>query len=305
MSTNAKDKITALIPIHNGLPHVVKCIESLRINDNTDYELHIIVVNDGSTDASEDEIRKTFPTVEILSGNGELWWTGAMDLGTRAALANGCDYVFWLNHDDQIPSTSLQTLLHFVRSHPGTIGCCEVANLSEPDGKVLLGYRVHYFFRWYLENLYSTAMEHTVPTELDLNGGHGILIPAEVFAYPKNHLRPRWLPHYFGDFDFFSRVRRNGWKVICVPGAVMLNDDSNSGILNGRRISSYKQSFAYITSRRSIANLRDRPLFALMNFPWGLNLIWALAFWIIPIGCAIVYPALAAWQKHQSAAQRK
>lgn len=302
MATDSKIRITALIPIHNGLPHVIQCIRSLKQSEGSWHELRIIVVNDGSTDGSEARIRESFPDVEIVSGRGELWWTGAMDLGMRLALAGGCDYVLWVNHDDQITSTSLQTLLDFVTSHPRTIGCCGVANLSNPEGQTLLGYRLHYFFRWYLESLYSESHGTSAPIELDLNGGHGILIPSEVFSEPSNHLRPKLFPHYFGDFDFFHRARRNGWKVVSVPGAVILNDDRNSGIINGRRISSYSQSLPYITSRRSIANLRDRPLYALLNFPWGLNLLWALIFLMVPIGCAIVYPALAVLQKHRKSA---
>lgn len=299
---SAPKNIFALVPIHNGLPHVIKCIESLKGVECQGFDLHIIVINDGSTDASEAEVHKSFPEVEILSGQGELWWTGAMDLGTRHALSRGCDFVFWVNHDDQITSTSLATLMDYVNRNPRTIGCCGVASMSNPGGQTLLGYRVHYFSRWYLESLYSSSFEASEPIQLDLNGGHGILIPAEVFSDPGNHLRPKIFPHYFGDFDFFRRVRKSGWQVYCVPGSLMLNDDSNSGILNGRRISSYKKSISYVTSRRSIANLRDRPLFALLNFPWGLNLIWMVIFWIVPIGCALVYPLLAKIRKRRGIA---
>lgn len=307
MSMHPVARITAVIPIHNGMPHIIRCIESLKKREGGDYQLHIIVVNDGSTDASEVEIQKTFPDVEIVSGHGELWWTGAMEIGTNVALAHGCDYVLWLNHDDQITSTSIETLLNFSRSHPRTIGCCGVTSMSAPNERMLLGYRLHLhqFYRWYLETLWSSSSKLTTPVELNLNGGHGILIPAEVFSNPKNHLRPKLLPHYFGDFDFFYRVRKNGWKVLSVPGAVILNDDGNSGILNGRKISSYRQSLAYVLSRRSLANLRDRPLFALINFPWGLNLFWAVVFWVIPIGCAVVYPTQSVFRRYRSATQPK
>jgi GT2 family glycosyltransferase len=302
MKHDATIRIAALVPIHNGMPHVLDCIQSLReCSQGGSFVMKVIVIDDGSTDDSTRLIQESFPEVEILAGDGNLWWTGAMDLGVTSALAGGCDYVFWLNHDDRVTSSALPTLLAHARSHPQSIGCCAVANLSEPEGRTLLGYRVHYnFVCWYLESLYGDSKNQTGPVDLDLNGGHGILIPAELFSNPKNHLRPNLFPHYFGDFDFFHRVRRNGWPVVSVPGAMILNDDRNSGIINGKRISSYKQSIPYITSRRSIANLRDRPLFALLNFPWGLNLIWFLIFLIIPIGCAIVYPALAWIQKLRS-----
>ena len=292
----SKDRVSAVIPIHNGLPHIIRCIESLRQSEGSGHELHIIVVDDGSTDSSGTEVRNAFPDVEIVSGHGELWWTGAMDLGTRLALASRCDYVLWINHDDQITSGSLQALLEFVRSNPRTIGCCGGGTLNVPSQNLLLGYRLHYT-RWFCETLLSPSALISAPTEIDLNGGHGILIPVEVFDDPCNHLRPKLLPHYFGDFDFFIRVRKSGWKVFCVPGAVILNDHANSGLLDGQKLSSYKKSIDYITSRRSISNLRDRPLFALMNFPLGLNLIWAAIFLVVPIGCAIVYPALAALRK--------
>jgi len=91
--------ITAVIPIHNGLPNIIDCINSLKLQRCDDFDLRIIVVDDGSTDNSSDEIMQGIQGIEILRE-----WKSLVDrgncAGSRKALDDGADYVFWINHDD-------------------------------------------------------------------------------------------------------------------------------------------------------------------------------------------------------------
>jgi GT2 family glycosyltransferase len=38
----------------------------------------VIVVDDGSSDRTAEEVAENYPKVTILKGDGNLWWTGAI-----------------------------------------------------------------------------------------------------------------------------------------------------------------------------------------------------------------------------------
>jgi cellulose synthase/poly-beta-1,6-N-acetylglucosamine synthase-like glycosyltransferase len=74
-------KISIIVPIYNVAPYLRKCVDSLLVQDYTDYE--IILVDDGSTDDSgaiADEI------VSEAMGNGQ--WAIDEDTNSQSPIAN-------------------------------------------------------------------------------------------------------------------------------------------------------------------------------------------------------------------------
>ncbi|MDB5037062.1 MAG: glycosyl transferase, family 2 [Bacteriovoracaceae bacterium] len=282
--------IIAVVPIHNGLPAVLNCVQSIYDQKSSSYRLIVIVVDDGSTDASISELKKQFSDVHIIQGDGSLWWTGAIDKGSRVALELGADYVFWINHDDILEPHSLERLLNVASKEKHIIACSVVIKANDPTF-ALCGYSLRYM-RWYIQPLLVSQKEARMEKFrkfCDLNGGHGILIPKSLFNRP-HMLRPHLFPHYAGDFDFYFQARRSGFKALMVGGAVIRNEASSSGLLSGFRIQEMSQIIPYLTSPRSLGNLRDRPLLALLNFPLGLNFIWAFLLILAPLGSVLFFP---------------
>jgi len=298
MTSEKTPTITAVIPMHNGLPHIIACINSLKLQECDDFNLRIIVVDDGSTDNSAGEIGKKFNDIQILSGDGNLWWTGAIAVGTRKALDDDADYIFWINEDDTLSDGALQNLLQSLRKNKKGIAGCGVVFDSNSD-RIVCGYSLRYF-KWYSQALYYPRSHFLSPTfvsNCDLNGGHGILIPQTLFTQGKAVIRPAIFPHYFGDFDFYVQARKLGYKPYIVGGVLVLSappravvSPASVGLLTGRRIQSRKHILPYLFSRKSQHNLRDRPLFALLDFPPGLNLIWALLFVMASFYCVVFFP---------------
>ena len=79
-------------------------------------------------------IEEEFPDVILLKGDGNLWWTGATNMGVGYALAQADqdDYILTLNDDTIVISAYLQTLLDAALNHPNSlIGSISVSNEDE------------------------------------------------------------------------------------------------------------------------------------------------------------------------------
>lgn len=280
--------IIAIVPVHNGLPFILKCIESLRAQKSEKFNLEIVVVDDGSTDETSSLVLERYPHVVLLKGDGQLWWTGAIKMGTLYAKTKGADYVFWLNHDDELESGALELLVTHINQKE--ILCCGVINTHD-DQIVKIGYRLN-FFKWYIaliEIQKVIGLGQIQKYNIDLNGGHGVLIPMDLFLNSKSPIRAKLFPHYCGDFDFYFQARKLGFKIFSLPRAIIVNHPESSGLLGGAKINRFKQIFPYLFSRKSMGNLRDRPLMALLDFPIGLNLIWFLTFIAASFYCVLFY----------------
>ena len=92
-------KIEIVTPVHNRREETLQCLRSIKRSDSTGLQIHIIVVDDGSTDGTAEAIAKDFSDVQIAAGDGELWYTAGTNRGIEAALKHDPDYILAINND--------------------------------------------------------------------------------------------------------------------------------------------------------------------------------------------------------------
>lgn len=93
----------------NGLKDTLECLESLY---GTEYDnLEIIVVDNGSTDDSVDVIRARYPDIAFISHMINRGYSGGNNSAMLYALDHGADYVWLLNNDTAVESSSLGCLV--------------------------------------------------------------------------------------------------------------------------------------------------------------------------------------------------
>src|ERR1043165_6485898 len=96
--TDPSPKVAVVIPVHNGLELTRRCLSTLQAQRPAEFE--IIVVDDGSTDATGDFVRANHPEVTVLRGDGNLWWSGATNAGCAHAIERGADVVVLFTNDN-------------------------------------------------------------------------------------------------------------------------------------------------------------------------------------------------------------
>ncbi len=99
-----KKRVALLIPVFNNLEFTKGCLNKLEnlIGNNLQKHLEysIIVIDDGSKDGTSRWIEDNYPDVIVLQGDGNLWWSGGINMGAAFAVQQGdYDYVMLWNND--------------------------------------------------------------------------------------------------------------------------------------------------------------------------------------------------------------
>ncbi len=101
--------VTVIIVHLNGPRVIDRCIRSLRSIKGC--EMHIVVVDNGSTDDSVAVLSCLHPDISIISTRRNLGFSCGVNTGIRQALAHESEYVWILNNDTIVTPNSLSAML--------------------------------------------------------------------------------------------------------------------------------------------------------------------------------------------------
>lgn len=219
-------KVSIIIPVHNRRETTLKCLKSLSRINNDQLEVGIIVVDDGSTDGTDEAIRNSFPHVEILKGDGNLWFTGGTNRGIEHALEQNPDYILTINDDEVFD----ENFLHYM------FDCAEKNPRSVVGSLLLLWDTPHKLFqtspKW---NTWTGGFRHwqnqtvwTVPHkpwEVEIVVGNCVLYPVEAINEVGLMNEKRY--QHYGDAEYTPRMRRNGWRLLIEPRARVFCQPNN------------------------------------------------------------------------------
>ena len=255
--------LAVVIPVHNRLAFTRNCLVRLRQQTQTGFE--VIVIDDGSTDGTSEMIRAEFPEVTLLYGDGNLWWSGATNLGVKVALENGALWILTLN-DDTLPGpTFVEEMLRSGESAPGAvIGALSVDAVT---GRLVAGGERMNWWKMGFENLLNDPANPRAglvsATHLP---GRGLLIPAAVFhrigLFDSQHF-----PHYLADYDFTYRAGRHGFPVLCCYSAVLGIYPEASGDHDNRRSKKLSSYGRHLFHMKGGGNVQAFFWFAVKNCP--------------------------------------
>ena len=120
-SAERRPKVFIVILNWNNWPETVLCLASLA--DLTFNSIEILVVDNGSTDASVKEIQTRFPRVSCLVNEENLGFGRGNNVGLKAALQKGADYILLLNNDTEVAPDLIERLLEaFTQPEVGLVG---------------------------------------------------------------------------------------------------------------------------------------------------------------------------------------
>jgi GT2 family glycosyltransferase len=179
-------------------------------------ELAVYLVDDGSTDGTGEAVRQAFPQVRVLTGDGNLFYVGAMRLAQAAAQADGHDAYLWLNDDTVLRPDAVARLLATAAhlAARGTPPALVAGATCDPQsGATTYG---GYVRAWYHPLKFRLLDPGTEPRRCEVTAGNCTLVPAAVVARTGNF--DPLFAHHWGDFDYALRARRAGCECWLAAG---------------------------------------------------------------------------------------
>jgi glycosyltransferase involved in cell wall biosynthesis len=181
--------------------------------------LGVILVDDGSTDGTGDEVRRQFPQVRVIQGTGSHYWNGGMRVAFRQAELEDYDYHLWLNQDTILSKDALVRLLQTSGELAAAGFEAAIVSGSTQDadtgGLTSSGFR----FKWHKRLMSFEMMAPRAEAQpCDTVPGNCLLVPREVFGVLGN-LSPAYT-HSLGDVDYGLRAHRCGFSTWIAPGVV-------------------------------------------------------------------------------------
>jgi GT2 family glycosyltransferase len=222
-------KIAVLITCHNRIQKTQTCLKSLfKQKKIENINLKVFLVDDGSTDGTKEYIKKEFSNVNLIIGNGNLFWGGGMFLAWETALKNDIeyDYFLWINDDTFLFEDAIFTLLASKKNDDDIVtgSICDPNTKKRTYGGAINEKK---FFRPFK---YKVVDVNGSPQEIDTINGNLVLIPYK--AYDKVGKFDKNFFHAFGDVDYSLRARKKNIKILLTPTHVGTceRSDKNSEI---------------------------------------------------------------------------
>lgn len=200
--------IAILLTVHNRRAKTLQCLAHLYAQqDIVGYIWDVYLTNDACTDGTTDEVIKLYPAVNIIEGDGNLYWNrGMYKAWQEAANTKDYDYYLWLNDDTLLYSTAINQIIKATRQTNYSAIICGATCASYSNEVTYSG--------WLLNQKQALTPNGTLQ-ECDIINGNFVLVPKEIFCKIGNL---DWRFHHaIGDFDYGLRAQEAGFKCYVAP----------------------------------------------------------------------------------------
>jgi GT2 family glycosyltransferase len=110
----AEPNVVIVVLNWNGKRVTVECLKSLKEIDYSNYQ--ILLVDNGSTDGSQECFRARYPEIVLLENEANLGFAEGNNVGIRCAMDWHADYILLLNNDTTVHESFLSELVQVAES---------------------------------------------------------------------------------------------------------------------------------------------------------------------------------------------
>lgn len=220
--TGAHEPLVACVLVTwNNWTHTRRCLAALQ---NQEYKnLLVIVVDNGSSDDSLIQLRSNYPLVLSIENGDNLGFSKACNIGARAAIERGAEFLWFLNNDTEAPPDTLRKLANQAShdAQTGIVGSV-LFFLDEPS-------KVQAWGGGQID-LWSGYNRHFTRPRAFGRGTYVTFASALVRRQTFEALGGFWegLFLYFEDSDFSLRAKQAGWTLAIAEDTAVLHAEGGS-----------------------------------------------------------------------------
>jgi GT2 family glycosyltransferase len=212
--------LAVIMTCHNRVNKTLACLARLFDQDcPRALKISVYLVDDGSTDGTGKAVKSKYPGINVIYGDGDLFWNRGMHLAFGEALKTNFDYYLWLNDDTLLYPGALTTMMktHRELTESGRAASIIVASTQDPaTGKFTYGgyIRAGKFINPLRLRLQPPQEAGSIGC--DTMCGNCVLIPKQVTDVIGN-IDPEYM-HRWGDVDYGLRAKAANCESYIAPG---------------------------------------------------------------------------------------
>jgi GT2 family glycosyltransferase len=223
-AASTRSPLVAIILVtYRGKDDTLACLASLEKMTYPNYR--VFVVDQNSGDDTLETIAAQFPWAHRIANPVNNGFTGGNNLGMRAALEQGANYLFLLNNDTEVAPDLLEPLVTLAESDAriGAIGP-KMLYHGEPETIWSAGGAIDWRGHAVMldqgkRSPYQGDQESETPRDVDYVVGCGLMVKRSV-AEQVGLLDDRYFI-YYEETDWCARIRKAGYRVVHVPQACL------------------------------------------------------------------------------------
>jgi GT2 family glycosyltransferase len=199
-----------------------------------DITFEVIVVDNASTDGSQQMIRDEFQNVIFIESLENMGFGRANNLGAKSATGK---YLMFLNSDTVLVNNAIKILFDFIDKNP-TVGICG-GNLFDENKNPVHSYSKLPCIMQEIKRLFlipdTDYFNHTnKPKKVGYITGADLMIRADIFNKLNGFDSDFFM--YYEESELTYRVKREEYKVYNVPQAEIIHLEKKSFSENSRRL---------------------------------------------------------------------
>ncbi|MEG3437413.1 glycosyltransferase [Pannus brasiliensis CCIBt3594] len=224
--------VSIIIPVYNKFNYTFNCLESLSQHLDRSLAFEVIVVNDASTDETEQRLSELVTGIRAITNSENSGFIRSCNNG--ASVAKG-KYLYFLNNDTRILPDCIESLVRSIENDPtvGAVGSKLIyanGRLQEAGGIIW-----NSADGWNYGRLdYPEEPEYNYVRPVDYCSGASLLVPADLFRQ-LGGFSETFLPAYYEDTDLCFAIRDLGYKVLYQPASNLIHYE---GISSGTDLTS-------------------------------------------------------------------
>ena len=227
MNSQTTSSTTVIILNWNGKTDTLNCLDSVSKIENSSFET--VVVDNGSTDASVEVIRKQHPDIKIIETGRNLGYAGGNNVGIQHALDSDADYILVLNNDTSVAPDILDQLIKAANKYPNAAALGPVVcEMDKPDQIWTAGE----FFEDIIspvsfkqgDALASISAEESLNTQW-VNGA-AFFVKADIFREIGLFDEKFFLT--YEESDWCCRAQNKGYNCLVIPAAIIWHKVASS-----------------------------------------------------------------------------
>ncbi len=285
--------LSIIIANYNGRDLLAGCLESLY-QSRPACSFEVVVVDDASSDGSDEMVRQRFPQVHLLRNDKNVHYGRS---NNRALDLVRGRYVYLLNNDTVVLPGAMDAMIAFLDQHP-TVGAVG-SKLLNGDGTIQASVKtlpcvMSAFFgaRSFVTKLFPRnpfSRQHLLHLSRDMNQPFpaGYVSSASIMIRREAIRRVGYLDgrlSYHIDADYCKRMWDAGWEVYYLPTATVIHFDHKGGtMVSGRRRFQSIVEFhrgSYIYFRKHQMKSLWHPMHVLAVIGLGLRFVVSVVFHI-------------------------